>query len=328
VTNVLVTGCTGFIGSNFTIKLVEDGYNVYGLLRHVSRKGLAPLNGVLDRIRLIEGDLTIYHSVGSAVSAAQPQFVIHLGALTPVRLSFENPFPFVAINFQGTVNVIHAMLERAPKARLIYASTAEVYGWQEGREPIKETAFLNPASPYAVSKEAADQYVRMAMKIYDLMATVLRPINTYGRRGEKGYLVEYLVSSMLRGKTCYVGAPDSVRDYMFIDDHVNAYLLAIKSEKAIGEVFNVSPGNPVTNRELASVVAKIIEFEGKIVYGSYPPGYPQRPTMWDPSYLVLDSTKIRRTLGWKPSVTLREGLTKHLKVGGLEISHNDTGYTG
>lgn len=313
MTNVLVTGCTGFIGSNLTTKLVEQGYNVYGLVRHVSRAGLVPLNAVLDRIRLIEGDLTTYHCINSAMSAAQPQFVIHLGALTPVRLSFESPFPFITINFQGTVNIIHAMLERAPKARLVYASTAEVYGWQEKHEPIKETASLNPASPYAVSKEAADQYVRMAMKIYGLMATILRPINTYGRRGEKGYLVEYLVSSMLRGETCYVGAPDSVRDYMFVDDHVNAYLLAVGSKKAIGEVFNVSPGNPVANRQLADIVAKIIGFGGKIVHGTYPPGYPQRPTTWDPDYLVLDNTKIRETLGWKPTVTLETGLMKTIE---------------
>lgn len=313
MTNVLVTGCTGFIGSNLTKKLIEQGYNIYGLVRHVSRAGLAPLNTVLDKIRLIEGDLTIYHSINSAVSAAQPQFVVHLGALTPVRLSFENPFPFIAINFQGTVNIVHVMLEKAPKARLIYASTAEVYGWQEKHEPIKETASLNPASPYAVSKEAADKYVRMAMKIYGLMATILRPINTYGRRGEKGYLVEYLVSSMLSGKTCYVGAPDSVRDYMFVDDHVNAYLLAMESESAIGEVFNVSPGNPVTNRQLTDIIAKIIGFEGKSVYGTYPPGYPQRPILCDPNYLVLDSTKIRETLGWKPAQTLKEGLIKTIE---------------
>lgn len=240
----------------------------------------------------------------------RPQFVLHLGAMTPVRLSFEDPFPYTSVNFEGTVNIVHAMLDKAPKARLIYASTAEVYGWQKKRGLIKETAVLNPASPYAVSKEAADQYVRMAMKIYDLRATVLRPINSYGRRGQKGYLIEYLISRMLKPEICYIGAPKSIRDYMFVDDHVNAYSLAMGSEKAIGEVFNVSPGNPVTNAELANILAKIIGFHGKIVCGSYPPGYPWRPVSHDPDYLVLDSTKIRKILGWKPTLTLEEGLKK------------------
>lgn len=309
---VLVTGCTGFIGSNLAIKLVEEGYNVYGLVRHASKRDLQSLHSVSDQIHLINGDLATYHSIISAIQIVRPEFILHVGALTPVRLSFEDPFPYISVNFKGTVNVIHAILDKAPKARFIYASTAEVYGWQERREPIKETAPLNPASPYAISKEAADQYVRMAMKIYDLKATVLRPINTYGRR-VSGFIVEYLISTMLKGEVCYVGAPNSVRDYMFIDDHVNAYKLAMESEKAIGGVFNVSPGNPVTNRELATLIAKRIGFKGKIIYGSYPPGYPERPALWDPDFLVLDSSKIRGVLGWKPMVTLEEGLERAFK---------------
>lgn len=311
--SVLLTGCTGFIGSNLAVKLVETGYQVYGLVRHVARKELKPLDIVLDKLRLIEGDLTSYHSIGSAIGAAQPQFVLHMGALSPVRFSFENPFPYISTDFEGTVNIVHAMLEKAPKARLLYASTAEVYGWQEKREPVKETAVLNPASPYAVCKAAADQYIRMAMRIYDFKATLLRPINTYGRRGETGFLVEYLVSKMLKDQTCYIGAPKSVRDYMFVDDHVNAYLLAMKSEKAIGEVFNVSPNNPVTNEGLASLLSNMVGFNGKIVYASYPPGYPSRPVAQDPDYLVLDSSKINTALGWKPTVNLREGLKKTIE---------------
>ena len=229
------------------------------------------------------------------------------------KSSFENPFPYISTNFEGTVNIVHAILEKAPKARLICASTAEVYGWQEKQGPIKETAPLNPASPYAVSKEAADQYVRMAIKIYGLRATILRPNNTYGRR-VKGFLVEYLIDSMFSGKSCYVGAPNSIRDYMFISDHVQAYQLAMRSEKAIGEVFNVSPGNPVTNKELAEMVKEITKFEGKIVYESYPPGYPQRPAQFDPQYLILDNTKIQFMLGWKPSVKLKEGLKKAVEM--------------
>jgi len=310
MTNVLITGCTGFIGSNLAVRLAEKGYNVYGLVRHASRRDLLPLHAVLDEIHLVEGDLTAYHSIRSAVNVAQPQFVLHLGALTPVRMSFEDPFPYISINYEGTANVVHAILDSARQARLIFASTAEVYGWQGERKPFKESAPLNPASPYAVSKEAADQYVRMAMKIYGLKATILRPNNTYGRLSEKGFLVEYLISQMLHEETCYIGAPESVRDYMFVDDHVNAYILAMESERAVEKVFNVSPGNPVSNRELAQLLAKTIGFDGKIVYGSYPPGYPQRPAVWDPDYLVLDNAMIRDALNWKPTVSLAEGLRK------------------
>jgi nucleoside-diphosphate-sugar epimerase len=258
---------------------------------------------------LIEGDLTAYHSISQAIRTSQPEFIFHLGALTPVRLSFEDPFPYLSVNFEGTISLVHAILEKARKTILIYASTAEVYGWQAGNEPIKETAPLHPASPYAVSKEAADQYVRMAMKIYDLKATIMRPINSYGRTQERGYFVEYVISTLMNNEICYVGTPNSIRDYMYVDDHINAYLLAMKSERALNEVFNVSPGNPVKNREVVELVRKITGSNSTINYQSYPPSYPQRPAMLDP-HLVLDSSKIREQLGWRPSVTLEEGLRK------------------
>ncbi len=261
--NVLITGITGFIGSRLAARLVKDGHNVHGLVRHSSERELSRIREVISQVHLIEGDLGTFHSVLSAVDASEPEII---------------------------------------------ASTAEVYGWQEGNKPIGEDAILNPASPYAVTKSAADQYVQMANRVYHLKGTVLRPINSYGRTGEGGFYTEYLISKMLAGETCYVGAPDSIRDYMFAEDHVSAYVLAAKSPKAIGQVYNVSPGNPVTNSELAKVLTAMTGFKGKIVFGSYPPGYPQRPKSQDPQYLVLDNSKISKELNWKPSHTLQEGL--------------------
>ena len=309
MTSVLITGCTGFIGSNLTIRLVKDGYEVYGLVRHTSRSELDSLRPVMDRVHFIEGDLCEYHSLLSAVETSNPQFILHLGALTPVRLSYEDPFPFLRTNFLGTCNLVHSILDRAPRARLIAASTAEVYGWQ-GSRPLKEDVRLRPSSPYAVSKAAADEYIQMAMRVYGLKATVLRCNNTYGRKRERGFLVEYLITSMLDGGPVYVGSPDHVRDYMWVDDHVNAYLLSMEKESAEGEVFNVSPGNPISNIDLAKKLAEMIHFTGQIVEGSYPPGYPMRPSKLDTKYIILDSSRIMKRLGWKPGVTLDEGLAR------------------
>lgn len=306
--NVLITGITGFIGSRLASRLVKDGYNVHGLVRHSSERELSRIRDVISQVHLIEGDLGTFHSIISAVNASEPEVIFHLGALTPVRLSFDDPYPYIATNFEGTVNLVHAILREAPNSRLIAASTAEVYGWQDGNRPIREDAILNPASPYAVTKSAADHYVQMANRVYHLNGTVLRPINSYGRTGEGGFYTEYLISKMLAGETCYVGAPDSIRDYMFAEDHVNAYILAAKSPKAIGQVYNVSPGNPVTNSELAKMLTVMTGFNGKIVFGSYPPGYPQRPKSQDPQFLALDNSKISKELSWKPSHTLQEGL--------------------
>ena len=312
--NVLLTGITGFVGSKLAASLLEDGREVYGLVRHSSERNLSRLNPILSQIHLMEGDLTRYHSVLSALETSKPGVVFHLGALTPVRLSFEDPYPYISTNFDGTVNLVHAMLKESPQARLVAASTAEVYGWQPDTAPILEDARLNPASPYAVSKAAADEYIQMASRIYHLKATVLRPINSYGRMGERGFFVEYLISQLLSGETCYIGAPDSIRDYMFLKDHVSAYLQAAKNLKAEGHVYNVSPGNPVTNAELAKKLANLIKPRGRMVFGSYPSDYPRRPPSQDPTYLVLDNSKITKELGWKPQYTLEQGLKLTIDV--------------
>jgi dTDP-glucose 4,6-dehydratase len=312
--NVLVTGITGFIGSRLATRLVDQGDDVYGLVRHSSERELKRIEKIVPKIHLIEGDLVRFHSVLSTVETSDPNIVFHLGALTPVRLSFDDPYPYIGINFDGTVNLVHSIVRQSPNTRLIAASTAEVYGWQPGDRPIPESALLNPASPYAVSKAAADQYIQMANRVYHLRGTIMRPINSYGRVWESGFYTEYLMSKMLRGDTCYIGAPDSIRDYMFAEDHVDAYLDAAKSEKSVGGVYNVSPGNPVTNAELAKKLSHLTGFKGKLVFGSYPPGYPQRPQSQDPAYLVLDSSRISREVGWHPRYTLDEGLKQAVEL--------------
>jgi dTDP-glucose 4,6-dehydratase len=305
---ILVTGATGFIGSHLARRLIEAGHTVYGLIRHVSRGELRALLKTVDKLRFVEGDLTEYHSVRSSLSSCSPEAVVHLGALTPVRHSFENPFPYVSINLEGTMNVAHAILEASPRTKLVAASSAEVYGWQP-RAPIPEDAELKPSSPYAVSKAAADAYLRMAAKVYGLRVTLLRCNNTYGRANESGYLVEYVISSMLRGGPVYVGAPTHVRDYMHVDDHVAAYQLALEKDTT-GEAFNVSPGNPESNLEIAKKIGSLIGYNGNIIDGSYPPGYPIRPAEWDTDYIVLNSRKIGTRLGWAPRVSLEEGLKR------------------
>ena len=310
---ILVTGCTGFIGSRLTVRLVEKGYYVYALVRHTTRRDFTPLGEAVEKIRFIEGDLADFHSLESAVESCAPRIVVHLAALTPVRLSFDDPFPYLRVNTFGTCNLVHVLLERAPRARLIVASSAEVYGWQPS-QPAKETASLHPSSPYGVSKAAADEYVQMAIRVYGLRGIVMRCNNTYGRTQDANFFTEYVIKSMLNGGPVYVGTPDHVRDYMYVDDHVNAYLLAMEKDTAVGNVFNVSPGNPLTNMALAREIARILDYDGKIMEGSYPPGYPRRPGKVDTDYIVLDGSNVRSKLGWKPSVTLDEGLRRTIDL--------------
>lgn len=312
---VLITGITGFIGSHLAEKLLKRKYEVYGIVRYATSRDLVPIKNILEDIVLLTADITDYKSFLMALETANPNFIIHLAALTPVRYSFEHPFEFEKTNFVGTMNVAHAILELPdPKTRkLVAASTAEVYGLQE-KKPFKEDLPLNPASPYAAMKVAADAYLRMMARSYDLNVAILRASNTYGRKHDKGFIVEYLITEMLKGNKIYIGAPESVRDYMYVTDHVNAYIAAMEKETQAGEVFNVGTGIPTNNRELAIKIANELNFDqGKIIFGAYPPGYPWRPFASDQPYIVLDSTKIKSRLGWDVTVPLDEGLKKAIE---------------
>jgi len=309
---VLITGMLGFIGSHLAEKLVDDGYEVYGVVRRVANRNLEVIRKVLKDVTLISGDITDYASIRNAMKTVSPDLVTHLAALTPVRDSFERPFEYQQANLVGTMNVAHAMLELPdPQTRkLVAASTAEVYGLQ-GKEPLKETLALRPTSPYAVSKAAADLYLQMMFHTYNLNGSVIRPTNSYGRKFDTSFIIEYLVTQMLRGEEVYVGAPDSVRDYMYVDDHVNAYLLIIRSAKATGQVYNAGTGVGISNRKLAEMIAERIGYNRKrIKFGQYPPGYPYRPSISDQPSIVLDATKIRKALNWSPKIQLGEGINK------------------
>ena len=280
---IFITGILGFIGSHLAEKLVNDGHEVYGLVRRVACRNLDPLGQSSKDITLVSGDLTDYASTRNALKVANPDIVFHLAARSPVRDSFERPFEYQQANFVGTMNIAHGLLELpdATKRKILSASTAEVYGIQ-GNQPLKENLSLKPSSPYAVTKAAGDMYLQMMFNSFNLHGTVMRPTNSYGRKFERNFMVEYLVTQMLKGENLYIGAPDSIRDYMYIEDHVNAYVLAAKNPKADGQVYNAGTGIGVSNKQLAEEIAKKVGYDiKKVKFGSYPPGYPMRPLSSD-----------------------------------------------
>src|SRR3990172_12300602 len=197
MTRVLITGIMGFIGSHLAQKLVDDRMEVYGLERRVANRNMAVIGILLQDITLVSGDVSDYVSTRNAVKTVNPDVIFHLAALSPVRDSFERPFEYQQSNYIGTMNVAHSLLElQDPQTRkLIAASTAEVYGIQQNG-PMKETLPLNPSSPYAVSKAAGDLYLRMMFNSFNLKGTIMRPTNSYGRKFDTSFMVEYLVTQM------------------------------------------------------------------------------------------------------------------------------------
>ncbi len=309
---VLITGITGFIGAELAKRLVKEGHEVYGMVRHVVGRTDESLEEVMDKIKFVTCDITDYFSVRSSIEKVKPEVVFHLAALSPVRLSFDHPFDFQKSVYFGTINIAESLrnLYGPEKVRMIIASTAEVYGMQD-QVPSVESLRLEPSSPYAVAKASMDMYIRMLIEIYNFNAVLLRNSNTFGRKYDNSFFTEYLITEMLNGKEIYIGAPDSIRDYMYVDDHVNSYLLAMTTPEAKGDVFNIAGGKGYTNKEWTLKIAEAIGFpREKIHFGEYPPGYPTRPIKSDQPYLVLDSSKAQRILGWRQTISPEEGLKK------------------
>jgi nucleoside-diphosphate-sugar epimerase len=312
---VLITGIMGFVGSHLAEQMVADGDEVYGVVRRVASRKMDAVSKVLKDIVLLSGDIADYVSIRNAIKTAMPDVVVHLAALSPVRESFERPFEYQQANFLGTMNVAHALLELPdPENRkLVAASTAEVYGSQN-KEALREDLPLQPSSPYAVTKAAGDLYLQMMFQTFDLHGAIMRPTNSYGRKIDTSFMIEYLINQMLRDKEVYIGCPESIRDYMYIDDHVNAYKMVIASPKADGQIFNAGTGVGVTNKELVLMIAKKIGYKAeKVKFGSYPPGYPYRPAVSDQPSIVMDASKIKKMVGWTPKVNLDKGLDKTIE---------------
>jgi UDP-glucose 4-epimerase len=316
---LLVTGSTGFVGSHLLPRLVEK-HEVTCLVSSTAI-GTRPLPR---DAQICYGDLTDAPLVEGLVRQSRPEAIIHLAAVTPVRYSFQFPAIYQSVNFAGTVGLVQGALRLGSFDRFVFASTMEIYGWQAPRTPFREDRRPHPASPYAVSKLASEQYLQMIGRAAGFPHVVLRPCNTFGRRHESGYVVEYVVTRMLEGCPVHLGTPEAVRDFMYVDDHVNAYLKALDLPLGAGEpvkrrleedphayVFNVGWGSEVRVADLAERVRKATGFTGEVQAG-FPPDYPLRPVI-EP-YLSVDAAKARAQLGWTPAVTLDEGIRRTIET--------------
>ena len=305
---VLITGISGFIGSELARRLVQKKeVKVAGLVRSTSDKDhLAALDDLISKITLFYASLTDYHAVRNILRAFRPDYIVHLGAKTAVRESFEMPYEFNEVNYLGTINLANSAMEIPDFKKFIFASTQEVYGWQKSKKPFKEETILHPASPYAVSKVASEKYIEMASRAYGFPYLISRATNSFGRKHNTGFIVEYLITTMLQGQDVYLGTPKAVRDLMYVDDHVSAYLKLLEI-KLMNQTFNFSTASQTKMLELAILIKKKLNFKGKII-PRFPPDYHWRPVSEE--YLSMDASKARKLLGWKPKYSLEKGLDK------------------
>lgn len=305
---VMVTGCTGFIGFHVSVSLAKGGHSVF-CIRRFSSQGPRMPEGVVP----IYGDFADPYSLARAVRAALPiDVVLHIGALTPVAMSFDQPEAYAQANYLGTVRLLEAIArtEARETVKLVaVAGTTEMYDtmWPIG----PETPFM-PESPYAVSKVAAVLYAEYMYRTYGLPVTVIIPTNTFGRAllGQRHYFVEKVITSMLEGRDVIeLGSPDVERDWLYREDHVGAYLRLVElvergeQEPLLGMRIPVGTGRSYTTREVFETIASITGWDGKVRWNSVTRAN-------DTKRIVVDPTTAEKLMGWRPRYGLKEGLEK------------------
>jgi UDP-glucose 4-epimerase len=297
----LVTGGAGFIGSHLCDRLIAEGHEVTAVdsLVHGKEANLPP------GARLVRHDVTA-PGLADVVAAARPEVVFHLAAQIDVRVSVADPVADATSNVLGTVAVLEAA-RRAGARKVVMASSVAIYG-PPGQLPVGEDAPVNPLSPYAVSKLSGEFYQRQYQQLHGLASTTLVLTNTYGPRqdpkGEAGVIAIFADAMLAGAPTRVFGDGGNVRDYLFVTDAVDAFARAA-DPAADGQRLNVGTGHPVTDLDLHRVMAGLA-------------GAPAQPRfaparLGDLRAMVVDASRARQVLDWKPTVDLADGLDRTLR---------------
>jgi NAD dependent epimerase/dehydratase len=303
---VLVTGAGGFIGSHLVEGLLELGRRVRALVRYTSTGGAGFLDEVpsrlRDRLEVVRGDVRDARAVREA--AAGCRRIYHLAALIGIPYSYVAPDSYVAVNVQGTLNVLEAARDLGTE-RVVVTSTSEVYGTAQ-YTPIDEKHPLSAQSPYAATKVGADQLARSYHRCYGLPVTVVRPFNTYGPRQSARAVLPAIITQALAADAIRLGSLDPVRDLVFVRDTVAGFLALADAPGCVGRVTNLATGTGVAVGELAERVRRIVGRDVPIVQTEER----RRPEASEVQRLIGSARQARELAGWQPETPLDEGLRR------------------
>jgi dTDP-glucose 4,6-dehydratase len=305
---VLVTGGAGFIGSHLVDRLLSEDFEVTilddfssGQMQNIS----ANINS--EEFHLARGDVRDASIVKKVI--ADVDAVFHEAALVDVQLSIQNPILFNDVNIVGTLNLLKASLDSDVK-RFVFASSAAVYGDSKPARKSENTP-CEPISPYAVSKLAAENYVKVFNELYGLETVSLRYFNVYGPRQFAGSsynaVITAFISRVLNGQPPVIhGDGKQTRDFVHVDDVVSANMLALKNKNAVGEVFVIANGTAISVYELAKRLQKITNTERlKPIFAE--------PRVGDIKHCSADISKAEKLLGFRPKIRLEDGLSSLVK---------------
>ncbi len=300
----LVTGGAGFIGSNIAKKLLEQN-NFVRVVDNFATGRKENIQEFLEnpKFELMEGDITDLAFAKKAVEGIS--YILHEAAVPSVPRSIEDPARSNDANVTGTLNMLIAAKDEKVK-KFVYASSSSVYG-DNPELPKKEDFPIRPISPYALTKYAGERYTQIFWNIYGLPTMCLRYFNVFGPKQDPNSpysaVIPKFINSFLKGDKLIIhGDGNQSRDFTFVENVVNANLLAAHSEKGMGEVVNIACGGETSLNDLVSMLKEI---SGKEVTPEYVP-----TRLGDVPHSRADISKAKELIGYEPTITIKEGLGK------------------
>jgi len=308
---VLITGGLGFIGSTLARRLVDLGAEVVIVDSLIPEYGgnRANISGIEDALTVNVSDVRDVHSLQSLIRGQEVLF--NLAGQTSHVDSLHDPYTDLDINCRAQLSILEAVRQEAPEAKVVFASTRQLYGRPQYL-PVDEAHPIVPVDPNGVNKAAGESFHLVYGRIYGLRCTVLRLTNTYGPRmrvkdDRQTFLGTWLRLAVLGQELAIYGDGSQRRDFTYVDDAVEAFLLAGARPEADGEIFNLGGEDPVSLLDLAEL---LVDLAPGASYRTVP--FPDDRLSIDIGDYVADDRKIRDRLGWAPVVELHDGLERSL----------------
>jgi len=303
---ILITGGAGFIGSHIQDKFIALGHDV----TVIDNLSTGKREYVNPDATFVEGDITDFDTVKSVVSAGKFDVIDHHAAQVNVRSSFDDPVYDCHVNVIGTLNILKNMTEFSVP-RIIFSSTGgAIYGSPE-KIPVDESTPTNPESPYAISKQACENYIKNLADLYGIKFVILRYANVYGPRqiaqGEAG-VVAIFTERLLAGKAPMIfGTGDNTRDYVFVTDVVAANVAALENGDC--GIFNIGRTVETSVHEVYDAISAA--FGDRAVKAEYGPAVPEVDR------ITLETSRAREILNWKPTIDFADGVKMTVKSFGV-----------
>ncbi len=306
---VLVTGADGFMGSHLTERLIFEGARVSIYIRGNSVSGtvlytlknVAPFEKIFEEI--ITGNIASQDAV-ELIRKNKSEYIFHLAADAYVPNSFQHPREVMESNFWGTINILEAARTMPKVKRVVCTSSSEIYGTAQ-YAPIDEGHPLNPSSPYAASKVAADRAAYSYGNTYGIPVSIIRPFNTYGPRHTYDVIPKFIRLALEGSPLTIHGDGSQTRDFTYVDDMIEAFLVMGYHHRAVGKTVNFGTGKDISIKKIAYMIKELSGSTSDILF------IPKRTS--EVHRLVADTSAARKLFGWTARYDIREGLKKNIQ---------------